>query len=297
MKRQERYAKDEWDDKSQYLADSWILTHNHDYLAFLVEKVWNLNKPCDVRFGMKLMPLLPQGSTYRGFDQSEELIQKAREVWKDCPIQYEFSVGSVFDAPYGNSRFDLAVSHTVLMHIPDPEKAIQEMIRVTRDGGLIITCDANRNAHNALFHVHETEEQDEVPLGLFQTMNREIRRRTGVDHNIGAKTPVLMHKAGLKNVGARVTDSVRLLFPPVDSEYDKALHSAMCREGYGPPVPDSVGREKWVEGMAQWGITRSDAEREIDRELSRDFPNKAAGYHTVYTPLLTFSFGTVEGKE
>jgi hypothetical protein len=202
------------------------------------------------------------------------------------------------------------------MHIPDPERAIDEMIRVTRNGGLIITCDANRNAHSALFHINETEEQETVPLGLFQTINREIRRQTGVDHNIGSKTPVLMHKAGLKNVGARVSDSVRLLFPPIDTEKDKSLFRALCREGYGPPVPDSIARDQWVKGMTQYGISRSDAEAEIDRELSVDFANRAADYHTVYTDLLsvdfanraadyhtvytdllTFSFGTVNKKE
>jgi len=305
LKRKERYPKDEWDDKGPYLADSWILRHNDDYLAFLVDKVWQLKKPCAVadfgcgygRFGLKLMPLLPSGSTYHGFDQSSELIAQARDLWQDCEIESEFSVGSAFNAPFEDSRFDVAVSHTVLMHIPDPVRVIREMIRVTRDAGLIITCDANRNAHNALFHIDETEEQDTVPLDLFQTMNREIRKQTGVDHNIGSKTPVLMHKAGLKNVGARVSDSVRLLFPPIDSGKSDALFQALCREGYGPPVPDSIAREKWIEGMTKYGVSRHDAEREIDRELSRDLANKAGNYHTVYTDLLTFSFGTVNKEE
>ena len=32
----------------------------------------------------------------------------------------------------------------------------------------------------------------------------------------------------------------------------------------------------------------------IERELSRDFANRADEYHTVYTDLLSFSFGTVD---
>jgi SAM-dependent methyltransferase len=301
----EQYPKTEWDDKGRYLADSWILRHNDDYLGFLVEKVWKLRMPCAVvdfgcgygRFGLKFMPLLPSGSTYQGFDQSSELIAQAKEIWKHCAIESGFSVASVFNAPFQDSRFDVAVSHTVLMHVPDPQRVIREMIRVTRNAGLVITCDANRNAHNALFHIDETDEQDTVPLSLFQTMNRTIRKQTGVDYNIGSKTPVLMHKAGLKNVGARVSDSVRLLFPPIDSEESKALFRALCGEGYGTPVRDSVACEKWTDVMTRNGISRADAEREIQRELSRDFAGRAGDYHTVYTDLLTFSFGTVNKEE
>ena len=55
---------------------------------------------------------------------------------------------------------------------------------------------------------------------------------------------------------------------------------------------------KWVPQMADSeqvfnGIARRDAVGMIERELSRDFANRADEYHTVYTDLLSFSFGTV----
>jgi len=297
-----RYAEGEWDDKDEYLRQSWILRHNDDYLEFLVNKVWKLNRPCAVvdfgcgygRFGLKLMPLLPDGSTYCGFDPSADLIAKARNIWDQVRFHAEFSQASAFDAPFEDSRFDVAVSHTVLMHVPRPEAVIREMIRVTRDAGLVITCDANRNAHSALFHIAETDEQDVTPLELFQTLNRNIRRQTDVDHNIGIKTPALMHKAGLRNVEARVTDSVRLLFPPFDTDDKKALFRAMCREGYGPPAPTDEVRSQWKKHFTDHGIPEQDAEREIERELARDFANRAEEYHTAYADLLSFSFGTVK---
>src|SRR5512142_1735191 len=40
-----RYADGYWDDKDEYLAQSWLLRHNDDYLQFLVEKVWKLTEP------------------------------------------------------------------------------------------------------------------------------------------------------------------------------------------------------------------------------------------------------------
>ena len=116
---------------------------------------------------------------------------------------------------FEDGEFDIAIAHTVLMHLPRPAEALAEMIRVTRDGGLVIACDASHNAINAMLHVHETNEQEHSPLALWQAMNKHARREAGLDRNIGMKTPVLMHQAGLRDVEARVSDAVRLSFPPL----------------------------------------------------------------------------------
>jgi hypothetical protein len=186
------------------------------------------------------------------------------------------------------------VSHLVLMHLPTPEQALAEMIRVTRDRGLVITCDANRNAHSAIFHIPETHEQEDVPLAMFQSMNREIRRHTGVDYNIGIKTPVLMHQAGLKNVGARVSDCARLLFPPIDTVEKQALFTAISNEGYRTPAQTDENLADWKAHFMQYGVSESDVVREYERQLTRDFTANASGYHTVSADLLSFSFGTVD---
>jgi SAM-dependent methyltransferase len=185
------------------------------------------------------------------------------------------------------------MTHTVLMHVPHPEKALQEMIRVTRPNGLVVACEANRNAHTALLHIEEVNHQEATPLELFQTINRDILRRTGVDHNIGIKMPVLMHKAGLKNVEARMSDAVRFLYPPMDSDYKHRLFKAICDEGYGQPRPDDEQRKKWKANLVRMGIPEEEAEAEITRELDEDFLNKGQQYHTVYCSMLTWSFGVV----
>jgi len=297
-----RYPDNEWDQANEYLKGKWILNHNDDYFLFLVEKVWKLDSPCSIvdfgcgngMLGSILMPLLPEGSSYSGFDQSATLIEEAKRMWKSAPYQSSFNVGTIFDAPFEDSLFDVSISNAVLMHVPHPEKAIEQMIRVTKDGGMVITCDANRNAHNALFHIHETRESENAALELFQTMNREIFRQTGVDHNLGVKTPVLMHKAGLKNVQARMNDSMRLLFPPFDTDYKKSLFEAMCREGFGIKKPNDEQRAKWKANIVGYGVPEDEADRQIDREIERDFLHRAEEFHTVYAHLTSFSFGTVD---
>jgi SAM-dependent methyltransferase len=298
---QSRYPQGYWDEGAEYLRDCYILQHNDDYLEFLVTRVWGLKDPCRLvefgcgagKMGMKLLPILPPGSTYTGIDQSTALIDKARQVWANAPFQSEFYEGSIFGTPFAENAFDIALTHTVLMHVPDTEKALQEMIRVTRSGGMVITCESNRNAHTALLHIEETNHQETVPLELFQTINREIRKRTGVDHNIGIKMPALMHKAGLVYVQARQSDAVRCLFPPLDTDYKRRLFKAICDEGYGQPKPDQEQISRWKANLMGYGISEQAAEDEINRELEEDFLSRGPQYHTVYPTLLTWSFGTV----
>ena len=299
---QARYPDGFWDEADEYLRDCYLLQHNDDYLEFLVNKVWGLKEPCRLvefgcgagKMGMKLLPLLPSGSTYTGIDQSTALIDKARQIWAKAPFQAEFHEGSIFATPFPADAFDVALTHTVLMHAPHPEKALQEMIRVTRSGGMVITCEANRNAHTALLHIEETNHQETVPLEIFQTINREIRNRTGVDHNVGIKMPVLMYKAGLVDVQARQSDAVRCLFPPVDTDYKRRLFKAICDEGYGQPRPSEEQIARWKANLMGYGISEPAAEGEIQRELEEDFLNQGTRYHTVYPTLLTWSFGRVK---
>lgn len=299
---EQRYKNGMWDDQGRYLALTRSLYHNPDYLEFLVTRVWKLDRPCRVvefgcgsgKMALMLMPLLPQGSSYTGFDQSPQLVADARAALAGAPFPVELLEGSVFEAPLPDDAFDVAFTHAVLMHIPEPERALAEMIRVTRHGGLVITCEANRNAHSALSHIDETNEQESTPLGLFQRLNIGIRQKTGVDHDIGAKMPTLMRKAGLVNIGARISDAVRLLLPPIDSPGDEALFEAICHEGYGPSAPPDELREKSLAHLTRFGIPPEEARQEIEREIARDFAARGRDFHTVYPGLMSWSFGTVE---
>jgi ubiquinone/menaquinone biosynthesis C-methylase UbiE len=298
---QPRYPEGYWDNADEYLRQCYILQHNEDYLEFLVTRVWKLGQVCRLaefgcgfgKMGLELMPLLAEGSTYAGIDESSMLVSKGRQIWANTPWQAEFHEGSIYETPFTDDSFDVTMTHTVLMHVPYPEKVLQEMIRVTRPNGLVIACEANRNAHTAMLHIEEVNHQERVPLELFQTINREIRQRTGVDHNIGAKLPVLMHNAGLKHIQVRVSDAARFLFPPLDTEYKNRLFKAICDEGYGQARPDDEQRKRWKSNLMSHGISEEDAEAEITRELEVDFLNKGHGYHTVYASLLTWCFGLV----
>ena len=294
-----------WEDRFESLRASRVLTHNADYLEFLVSTVWRIDRqPLKIaefgcgygRFASMLLPLVASGSSYAGFDSAAALVSKGKEFFAESPYSTSFVRGDVHDSPLRDAQFDVTIAHLVLMHAPDAQKVLREMIRVTRPGGLLIACDANRNGHNALLHIEEVDEQENTQLDLIQAVNRSIRRDSGVDYNIGMKTPVLMHRLGLENVQARTSDSVVLLFPPVDTPEKEQIFRAMCSEGLGYQPTDEAEIERWRQNLIERGASPDTADKEIKRELERDFLHMGRDYHTVSACAFTFSFGTVPNE-
>ena len=48
-----------------------------------------------------------------------------------------FRVGDATDLPFEDNTFDAAYTHAVLMHVPDTEKALSEIMRVLKPGGVL----------------------------------------------------------------------------------------------------------------------------------------------------------------
>ncbi len=66
-----------------------------------------------------------------GLDFSEAMLAKAREVHPAI----EFVPGSAETLPFNDGEFDAVVMNFGILHLAEPEKAINEAFRVTRQGG------------------------------------------------------------------------------------------------------------------------------------------------------------------
>ena len=71
----------------------------------------------------------------RGIDRSEGFVAFAKEHMQDSRVQFE--VGDAEALIVDSGTFDVAVSGLVLNFIPQPERAVAEMTRVTRSGGVV----------------------------------------------------------------------------------------------------------------------------------------------------------------
>lgn len=74
-----------------------------------------------------------------GIDISEAMLGKARERAQQLgPGRIEIEVGDAENLRFGDNEFDVVVAQYVISAVPNPERALDEFVRVVRPGGEII---------------------------------------------------------------------------------------------------------------------------------------------------------------
>ncbi len=83
-----------------------------------------------------------------GIDDSPGMLEVARESMLSLGLNnVELQQGSVSKLPLEDGQADAVFANMVLHHAPDPQLMIQEMARVTKQGGRIVITDLDRHKH------------------------------------------------------------------------------------------------------------------------------------------------------
>ena len=82
--------------------------------------------------GLILERIKEYAASAQGVDLSEGMLEHARARGLDV------EVGSATELPFADESFDVTCSFKVLAHVPDIQRALLEMARVTRRGGFVI---------------------------------------------------------------------------------------------------------------------------------------------------------------
>lgn len=83
--------------------------------------------------------LIRQGARWSGIDLTAQSVARVRTRLGLRNLDYEeLWQGSVLELPFADSSFDLVFSHGVLHHVPDINRAQQEIHRVLRPGGELV---------------------------------------------------------------------------------------------------------------------------------------------------------------
>jgi len=87
-----------------------------------------------------------------GIDPSAPYIEFARKRTSEPRVRFE--VGDAMNLPYADDYFDKSLAQLVLSSVPDAKRAVMEMSRVTKAGGILAACvwaSGKDNERNRLF--------------------------------------------------------------------------------------------------------------------------------------------------
>src|SRR6201994_1243206 len=80
----------------------------------------------------------PDLTSIEAFDFSPAYIAYAKARGADPRVN--FQTADACEIPFADAAFDLTLSMLVLAFIPEPQRAVREMVRVTKPGGTVAAC-------------------------------------------------------------------------------------------------------------------------------------------------------------
>ena len=124
-----------------------------------------------------------------GIDVSETMIAEAKNRANDKGANVEFYTGSVLKLPFDDNTFNASRCERTFQHLAEPEKALREMIRVTKPAGRVGVLDPDWDTL------------------LVDAFNNHVTRRILAYSHDGQANPTagrrlysLFHMAGLQNI-------------------------------------------------------------------------------------------------
>src|SRR6266700_4212989 len=91
----------------------------------------------------------------RGVDLTHEMLLQAREFQRERNIlNAAFDRGEAEQLPYPDHTFDLVSCQCSMHHMPKPELALKEMVRVTKPEGRLMVIDCLSPESDPKFELH-----------------------------------------------------------------------------------------------------------------------------------------------
>jgi len=98
---------------------------------------------CGCGPGTVTMYVSDLGYDITDYDQSPEMLGRARKNAETLHIDAEFVQGDAEEMPFEDGTFDIIVSQNMLWTVPHPEKVLSEWYRVLKEGGRIVYVDGD----------------------------------------------------------------------------------------------------------------------------------------------------------
>lgn len=87
-----------------------------------------------------LASLMKGTADFHAIDTSAEMLVQAKSVMQHADLDPHLQQADVISLPYEDQSFDVVMAAHVLEHLPDPQRALAEMVRVLKPGGMVFLC-------------------------------------------------------------------------------------------------------------------------------------------------------------
>lgn len=185
------------------------------------------------------------GGTYIGVDCSLSLLKEANEIaqgWSTGGIA-TFINGDSYRIPIADESSDVTMCQTLLTHLEFPEKALSEMIRITKPGGIVMCKELDNVSQFMKLSYSSVTDHENFDDTLFYRKMRLIlakgRKELGFgDLGIGSRVPRMMHEADLTEIKMFCNERLEFLVPPYKEPQQKLRVEIMGRNTKEPTAEE-----------------------------------------------------------
>jgi ubiquinone/menaquinone biosynthesis C-methylase UbiE len=131
--------------------------------------------------GVVTAALAPKAASVVAFDATGKMIEKAKARCVQAGLRnVAFEIGDAEKLPFADAEFDGAVTRAALHHFADPQRAIKEMFRVLRPGGVMVIADVissessrESELHNAIERLRDPSHVRMLPASELEAAARQ----------------------------------------------------------------------------------------------------------------------------
>jgi len=238
-------------------------------------------------WGRLLSHVLAPDATVVGVDREARWVEEAKANAAEAGLADRFSYrrATAEELPFEDETFDLVTCQTVLIHVADPRAVIDEMIRVTKPGGLLVASEPNNRALTLMVTSVSEEDSLDERLDLVRFYVTCEQGKIALGHgnsSLGDLVPGYFNEAGLEDIQTCQSDKVSLMVPPYASPDQQALKEAYladAEEGGGWGWTKEEGRRYFEAGGGEPGEFDGMWDRRLEEARRLAAAIEAGTYH------------------
>lgn len=220
----------------RYFTESRNHWYNPDFLELLAKR-WELGKHrklLDIGAGLchwskLLTSFLAKPAEVIALDFDPKWVtQKENHLpfFEKENTTFDYLQSDAHSLPFPDDFFDVVTCQTVLIHLEDPEQALNEMKRVVRPGGIVICAEPNNRVQFLLQDSLTRNEDVEATLqrvkaGLDLEMNKKLTGNG--DDSFGDLLAGTMNRLGFHQIQSYLNDKLVPLFPPYATKAQQSM--------------------------------------------------------------------------